>query len=59
MSCNRLAFDQPVRSGTNIADALGVTYERGANNIAELVAQGVAGSYSKLIRFPGVSEALA
>ncbi|WP_174278865.1 Fic family protein [Sphingomonas bacterium] len=57
-----LALEQPVRSVTNIAEALGVTYAGAANNIAELVAHGVAeevpGSYPKRIRFPGVLEAL-
>ncbi|KQT35081.1 hypothetical protein ASG29_02850 [Sphingomonas sp. Leaf412] len=56
-----LAFEQPVRSITNIAEALGVTYAGAANNVAALVAQGVAeelGTYPKLIRFPGVVEAL-
>jgi hypothetical protein len=56
------AFEQPVRSVGNLAEALGVTYAGAANNIAELVAQGVAeevtGSYPKLIRFPGVVAAL-
>ena len=57
-----LAFEHPVRSVTNIADALGVTYAGASNNIVELIAQGVAeevpGSYPKLIRFPGVLQAL-
>lgn len=57
-----LALEQPVRTVTGIAEALGVTYAGAANNIAELVAQGVAeevpGSYPKRIRFPGVLEAL-
>jgi Fic family protein len=56
-----LAFEQPVRSVTNIAEALGVTYAGAANNVRELVAHGVAeelGTYPKLIRFPGVVEAL-
>ena len=55
------AFEQPVRSISNIADALGVTYAGAGNNVAELVRQGVAeelGTYPKLIRFPGVVEAL-
>lgn len=56
-----LAFEQPVRSVSNIAEALGVTYAGAANNVAVLVAQGVAeelGTYPKLIRFPGVMDAL-
>jgi hypothetical protein len=57
-----LAFEQPVRSVTNIAEALGVTYAGAANNVRELVTHGVAeeveGTYPKLIRFPGVVEAL-
>ena len=56
-----LAFEQPVRSISNIAEALGVTYAGAGNNVAELVRQGVAeelGTYPKLIRFPGVVEAL-
>lgn len=57
-----LAFEQPVRSVTNIAEALDVTYAGAANNIAELMTRGVAeevaGTYPKLIRFPGVLEAL-
>jgi Fic family protein len=56
-----LAFEQPVRSVSNIAEALGVTYAGAANNVAVLVKQGVAeelGTYPKLIRFPGVLEAL-
>jgi Fic family protein len=56
-----LAFEQPVRSISNIAEALGVTYAGAANNVAELVRHGVAeelGTYPKLIRFPGVVEAL-
>jgi len=57
-----LAFERPVRSISNIADALGVTYAGAANNVNELIAGGVAeeveGTYPKLIRFPGVLEAL-
>ena len=57
-----LAFERPVMNVTDIANALGVTYPGAANNINELIAQGVAeevaGSYPKLIRFPGVLEAL-
>jgi predicted transcriptional regulator len=57
-----LAFERPVRSITDFAEALGVTYAGAANNLRELIAQGVAeeveGTYPKLIRFPGVVEAL-
>jgi Fic family protein len=57
-----LAFERPVRKVSDFAEALGVTYGGAQNNIAELIAQGVAeevaGSYPKLIRFPGVLEAL-
>jgi hypothetical protein len=39
-----------------------VSYEDAANNIDEMIAHGVAeevgGTYPKLIRFPGVLEAL-
>lgn len=57
-----LAFERPVRSITDFAEALGVTYAGAANNLRELIAQGVAeeveGTYPKLIRFPGVVDAL-
>ena len=57
-----LAFERPVRSISDVAERLGVSYGGAANNLAELVAQGVAeevpGSYPKLIRFPGVVAAL-
>ncbi len=57
-----LAFERPVRSITGFAEALGVTYAGAANNLRELIAHGVAeeveGTYPKLIRFPGVVEAL-
>jgi Fic family protein len=57
-----LAFERPVRSITDFAEALGVTYGGAMNNINELIAQGVAeevgGTYPKLIRFPGVLDAL-
>ena len=59
---HRLAFERPVRSITDFAEALGVSYQGAANNINELIAQGVAeevgGTYPKLVRFPGVLEAL-
>ena len=57
-----LAFEQPVRSVGDIASALAVTYAGAANNVNELIAQGLAeevpGAYPKLIRFPGVVAAL-
>ncbi|MGN6268411.1 MAG: Fic family protein [Sphingomonas sp.] len=57
-----LAFERPVRSISDFAEALGVTYGGAQNNINELIVQGVAeevgGTYPKLIRFPGVLEAL-
>jgi predicted transcriptional regulator len=57
-----LAFERPVRSITDLAEALGVTYAGVTNNLRELIAHGVAaeveGTYPKLIRFPGVVEAL-
>lgn len=57
-----LAFERPVQSVTDFADALGVTYGGAQNNLRELIAQGVAeeveGTYPKLIRFPGVLASL-
>jgi hypothetical protein len=57
-----LAFERPVMAMSQIADALGVSYGGAANNVNELIAQGVAeavgGTDPKLIRFPGVLEAL-
>jgi Fic family protein len=57
-----LAFERPVRSISDIASALGVSYGGALNNIKVLIAQRVAeevpGTYPKLIRFPGVLEAL-
>ena len=57
-----LAFERPVRSISDIADALGVTYAGAANNVKELIREGVAHevpfAYPKLIRFPKVLEAL-
>jgi Fic family protein len=56
------AFERPVRSMSDIAEALGVSYGGAANNVNELIAQGVAqevpGTYPKMIRFPEVLEAL-
>ena len=57
-----LAFERPVMSVSNIAQALGVTYAGASNNVKELVREGVAeellGSYPKLILFPGVMEVM-
>ncbi|WP_420141009.1 Fic family protein [Sphingomonas sp.] len=57
-----VAFERPVMSITDIAEALDVTYAGAANNVRELIAHGVAeeviGTYPKLIRFPGVLAAL-
>lgn len=57
-----LAFERPVQSINDFAQALGVTYGGAQNNLRELIAQGVAeeveGTYPKLIRFPGVVDAL-
>jgi predicted transcriptional regulator len=36
-----LAFERPVRSITDFAEALGVTYAGAANNLRELIALGV------------------
>lgn len=53
-----LAFERPVMRLSDIAAALGVSYGGAANNVGELIAQGVAeevaGAYPKLIRFPEV-----
>lgn len=57
-----LAFERPVRSISDIAQALDVTYAGAANNVKELLREGVAEEvplvYPKLIRFPAVMEAL-
>lgn len=57
-----LAFERPVRPVSDFTEALDVSYGGAMNNIRELIAQGVAeevaGTYPKLIRFPGVLEAL-
>lgn len=57
-----LAFERPVMSVSQIAEALGVTYAGAANNVKALVEAGVAEevpwAYPKLIRFPGVMEAM-
>lgn len=54
-----LAFERPV---SDFTEALGVSYGGAMNNINELIAHGVAeevgSTYPKLIRFPGVLEAL-
>lgn len=57
-----LAFERPVMSVRDIAQALGVTYAGASNNVKELVKEGVAEellwAYPKLIRFPGVMEVM-
>lgn len=57
-----LAFERPVRSISNIANELGVSYQGAANNVNELIRQGVADevplTYPKLIRFPQILESL-
>lgn len=57
-----LAFERPVMSVTNIAEALGVTYAGAANNVKALVEAGVAKeiswTYPKLIQFTGVLEVM-
>lgn len=57
-----LAFEKPVMSVSTIADALGVTYAGASNNVKALLEAGVAEEipwvYPKLIRFPGVMEAM-
>lgn len=57
-----LAFERPVMSVSGIAQMLGVTYPAAANNVKPLieagVAQELAGTYPKLIIFPGVMEAM-
>ena len=57
-----LAFERPMRSISDIAQELDVTYAGAANNVNELLRQGVAEevpySYPKLIRFPKIMEAM-
>lgn len=57
-----LAFERPVMSVSQVAEALGVTYAGAANNLKVLVEAGVAEevpwAYPKLIRFGGVMEAM-
>ena len=56
-----LAFAQPVMTVTEIAERTGTSYQSAANNIAPLVAAGVAreaGSHPKLIVFEKVLEIL-
>ncbi len=57
-----LAFERPVRSISDFAEALRVTYAGAANTLRELIAHGVAeeveGTYARLMRFPGVVEVL-
>jgi Fic family protein len=56
------AFERPVRSMSEIATSLGVSYGGAANNVNELIKHGVAeevpGTYPKLIRFPEILQAL-
>lgn len=47
-----------LRSIADFANALDVSYGGAMNNINELIAEEVSGTYPKLIRFPGVLEAL-
>ena len=56
-----LAFAQPVMTVTEMAVRTGTSYQSAANNIAPLVAAGVAreaGSHPKLIVLEEVSEVL-
>lgn len=57
-----LAFERPMRSVSDLARELDVTYAGAANNVNELLKQGVAEevpySYPKLIRFPKIMEAM-
>ena len=57
-----LAFERPVMKLSDIAGALAVSYGGAVGNVGELIAQGVAeevaGTYPKLIRFPEVIERL-
>lgn len=57
-----LAFERPIRSISDIAQELDVTYAGASNNVKELIRHGVAeevpGSYPKLIRFPGIMDAM-
>lgn len=56
-----LAFERPVRSINEIAQALDVTYNSAANNVNKLVEMGLArdvGSYPRLVIFPEIITAL-
>jgi Fic family protein len=56
-----LAFEQPYMTVTGVAERTGVSYQSAANNIAPLVAAGIAtefGSHPKLIVFHEVIDAL-
>jgi Fic family protein len=56
-----LAFERPVMTVTEIAERIGVSYQSAANNIAPIVAAGVAteiGSHPKLIVFGDIIDAL-
>lgn len=54
-----LAFERPAMRLSDLVELLGVSTGCAGNNVAELIAQGVAeevlGAYPKLIRFPGVA----
>jgi Mn-dependent DtxR family transcriptional regulator len=56
-----LAFKRPAMRLSDLAELLRVSYGGAANNVAELIAQGVAEgvpwAYPKLIRVKGVLEA--
>ncbi len=51
-----LAFERPVRSITDFADALGATYAGAANNLRKLIAHGVAEGVEELPEADPVSE---
>jgi Fic family protein len=57
-----LAFERPALRVTDIAEVLNVTYAGAANNVNELLRQGVAEeipwAYPKTIRFPEIVNAL-
>lgn len=57
-----LAFERPIRSISDIAQELEVTYAGASKNVKELIRHGVAekvpGAYPKLIRFPGIMDAM-
>ncbi len=57
-----LAFERPAMRVTDIAEMLQVTYAGAANNVRELLREGVAvevpWAYPKTIRFPEILDAL-